>query len=141
MQILLVEDNLGDIELTKEALDTRELASELHVVRDGAAALDFLRRLGPYGDAPRPDLVLLDLNLPRLTGQEVLEEVKRDEALMAIPIVVLTSSAEAEDVTSSYSLHANCYVQKPVGLDEFIDTVHRIEDFWFVTAKLPPRAH
>ncbi len=139
VRILLVEDNPGDVELTREALASRPTSTELHVVQDGAEALDFLRQRGAYADAPQPDLVLLDLNLPRVTGREVLAEVKRDEALMAIPIVIFSSSADAQDVAATYSLHANCYVQKPATLDAYIDAVHRIEDFWSIAATLPSK--
>ena len=140
MRILLVEDNIGDIELAREALASSGVGSELDVVRDGAEALDFLRQRGAYTGVARPDLVLLDLNLPRVTGHEVLEVVKHHEELKCIPVVVFSTSANARDVRASYSLHANCYVQKPANLDAYIAAVHRIEDFWLVAAALPPKA-
>jgi two-component system response regulator len=139
VQVLLVEDNPGDVELTREALEEGRLANALHVVRDGEEALDFLMRRGRHRGAVRPDLVLLDLNLPKMSGREVLAEIKSDPTFSTIPVVVLTSSAAEEDVARSYELHANCYVQKPVGLEQFISIVRQIEDFWFVVVKLPRR--
>lgn len=139
VQILLVEDNPGDVRLTIEALRGAKVANELHVVSDGEAAIDYLRQRGPHADACRPDIVLLDLNLPRLDGREVLEDVKSDPDLGSIPILVLTSSAAQEDIARSYELHANCFVSKPVGFSEFISAVHSLEGFWLKIVKLPPR--
>lgn len=140
IEILLVDDNPADVRLAQEAL--RETSAEkknLRVVSDGVAALDFLRRRGPWGDAPRPDLILLDLNLPKKDGREVLAEIKMDEELRAIPVIVLTTSEDKEDVRRSYELHANCYISKPVGLDRYLEAVRRIDDFWLQLAQLPPR--
>lgn len=137
IEILLVEDNPGDVRLTREALKEAKMRNNLHVVEDGVAALEFLRREDGYGDAPRPDLILLDLNLPRKDGREVLEEIKADPELRRIPVVVLTTSEAEEDVLRSYNLHANCYVTKPVDLDRFIAIVRSIEDFWLTIVKLP----
>jgi len=138
VEILLVEDNPGDVRLTREALREGKVRNNLHVASDGVEALRFLRREEPYTEAVRPDLVLLDLNLPRKDGREVLEEVKADPALRHIPVVVLTSSQAEQDVLRAYDLHANCYVTKPVDLDQFIHVVRSIEDFWFTIVKLPP---
>jgi len=137
IEILLVEDNPGDVRLTQEALREAKVRNQLHVVEDGVQAMEFLRRTGPYADAPRPDLILLDLNLPRKDGREVLEEIKQDRSLMRIPVVVLTTSRAEEDILRSYDLHANCYVTKPVDLDQFITIVKSIEDFWLTIVKLP----
>jgi two-component system, chemotaxis family, response regulator Rcp1 len=138
VEILLVEDNPGDVRLTKEALKEGKVRNNLHVVDDGVKALAFLRRDDPYVDAVRPDLVLLDLNLPRKSGREVLEEIKKDPSLRHIPVVVLTSSEAEQDIVRAYDLHANCYISKPVDLDQFITVVKSIEDFWFSIVKLPP---
>jgi two-component system, chemotaxis family, response regulator Rcp1 len=138
VEILLVEDNPGDVRLTKEALKEGKVRNNLHVVDDGVKALAFLRRENPYTDAVRPDLVLLDLNLPRKGGREVLEDIKKDPVLRHIPIVVLTSSEAEQDIARAYDLHANCYITKPVDLDQFITVVKSIEDFWFSIVKLPP---
>jgi two-component system, chemotaxis family, response regulator Rcp1 len=138
-EILLVEDNPGDVRLTQEALKDAKLINHLHVVQDGVEAMEFLRRQGTYQDAPRPDLILLDLNLPRKDGREVLTEVKADERLKRIPIVVLTSSQSEEDLLKAYGLHANCYVTKPVDFDRFTEVVRSIEDFWFGIVRLPPK--
>lgn len=138
INILLVEDNPGDARLTREALAVSTLPNRLHHVRDGDEALAFLRHTGSYADMPTPDLVLLDLNLPRRHGREVLEEVKRDPALMHIPVVVLTSSEAEEDILRSYRLHANCFITKPADLEELSRVVHGIEQFWFTLVKLPP---
>ena len=140
IEILLVEDNPGDVELTREALHDSKVHMRLSVVNDGVDALAFLRREGPHGAAPRPDLVLLDLNLPRKDGRAVLAEVKRDPELRNIPIVVLTSSQAEQDIVKAYDLHANCYVTKPVDLDQFITIVRSIEQFWFTVVKLPRNA-
>ncbi|GAB7028276.1 response regulator [Geotalea toluenoxydans] len=139
IDILLVEDNPGDVELVREALGTGATRHILNVVRDGVQALNYLRRQGSYADRQLPDLVLLDLNLPRKGGREVLEEIKSDPDLKWIPIVVLTSSKAEEDILKSYSLHANCYVTKPVDFEQFMGVVKAIEDFWFTTVKLPFR--
>jgi two-component system, chemotaxis family, response regulator Rcp1 len=138
-EILLVEDNPGDVRLTQEALKDAKLINHLHVARDGVEAMEFLRREGTNGDAPRPDLILLDLNLPKKDGREVLAEVKADERLKRIPVVVLTSSQSEEDLLRAYGLHANCYVTKPVDFDRFAEVVRSIEDFWFGIVKLPPK--
>ena len=139
VEILLVEDNPGDVRLAREGLNECKIRNNLHVVDDGVKAMAFLRCQGEYAKAPRPDLVLLDLNLPRKDGREVLREVKEDESLRTIPVVVLTTSKAEEDILKSYSLHANCYVTKPMGLQQFLDVVRSIEDFWFTIVKLPPR--
>lgn len=138
IEILLVEDNPGDVRLTKEALRDGKILNNLNVVTDGVEAMAFLRREGDYADAPRPELILLDLNLPRKDGREVLAEIKRDEELKRIPVVILTSSAAEQDIIKSYNLHANCYVTKPVDLDQFIGVVKSIEHFWLKVVKLPP---
>ena len=138
VEILLVEDNPGDVRLTQEALREGKVRNNLSVAADGVEAIAYLRREGEYADAVRPDLILLDLNLPRKDGREVLEEIKADPALRHIPVVVLTSSQAEEDIVRAYDLHANCYVTKPVDLDQFIRVVESIEDFWFTIVKLPP---
>ncbi|MBF0283172.1 MAG: response regulator [Magnetococcales bacterium] len=138
IEILLVEDNPGDVELTREALLESKVHNRLHVVHDGEQALDFLHGRHEYSDKPRPDLILLDLNLPRRNGREVLQEIKGDDQLKAIPVVVLTTSRAEEDVLRSYKLHANCYVTKPVDLDKFFQVIRSIEQFWFTVVKLPP---
>jgi CheY-like chemotaxis protein len=138
VQILLVEDNPGDIRLTQEAMKEGDLPNKLHVVKDGVEAIAFLRRQGPYADAPRPDLILLDLNLPKKSGREVLEDIKSDPALKTIPVVVLTTSDAKTDVVNVYQLHANCFITKPVDLEEFMNVVRRIEEFWFSIVQLPP---
>lgn len=137
IDILLVEDNAADAELTREALADSKLLSRLHLVRDGVEALAFLRREGEYADVPRPDLVLLDLNLPRKDGRAVLTEIKADPNLRLIPVVVLTSSQAEQDVASAYELNANCYVTKPVDLEQFLTIVRSIEQFWLTVVKLP----
>lgn len=137
IEILLVEDNPADVRLTREALKEAKVRNQLHVVEDGVAAMEFLNRQGEYADAPRPDLILLDLNLPKKDGREVLEEIKQDDALKRIPVVVLTTSQAEEDIVKTYNLHANCYVTKPVDLDQFITIVRSIEDFWLTIVKLP----
>lgn len=138
VEILLVEDNEGDVRLTREALREGHLRNRLHVVEDGEKALDFLFRRGSYSDAPRPDLILLDLNLPRRDGREVLAEIKADASLKRIPVVVLTTSRAEEDLARSYDLHANCFITKPVAFDQFIQVVKTIENFWFTIVVLPP---
>ncbi|HEX8362851.1 MAG TPA: response regulator [Longimicrobium sp.] len=137
IEVLLVEDNPGDVRLTREALKEGKVHNNLHVAPDGVEALAFLRREGAYADAVRPDLILLDLNLPRKGGREVLEEVKSDPSLRHIPVVILTSSQAEQDIARAYDLHANCYITKPVDLDQFITVVKSIEDFWFTVVKLP----
>ncbi|RQG98018.1 response regulator [Natrarchaeobius chitinivorans] len=138
VQILLVEDNPGDVRLTEEAFKQGRIENDLHVVSDGTKALEFLNREGEYADAPRPDLILLDLNLPRTDGEEVLEELKEDPDLRSIPVIVLTSSRAEEDIVKSYELHANAYLTKPVDPDEFIEAVRAFEQFWFSVVRLPP---
>ena len=138
IEILLVEDNPGDVRLIKEAFREGKVLNILHVVEDGVEAMAFLRRENTYAQAPRPGLILLDLNLPRKDGREVLAEIKGDENLKRIPVVILTSSKSEEDVFRTYNLHANAYVAKPMGLNEFMATVRSIEDFWLVIVKLPP---
>ncbi|TDE18905.1 response regulator [Actinomadura sp. 6K520] len=137
IEVLLVEDDPGDVLLTVEAFEHNKVNNSLHVVNDGEQAMAFLRREGEYPDAPRPDLILLDLNLPRRDGREVLEEIKRDESLRRIPVVVLTTSEADEDILRSYNLHANAYVTKPVDFDQFISVVRRIDDFFVTVVKLP----
>jgi chemotaxis family two-component system response regulator Rcp1 len=139
IDILLVEDNPGDVRLTVEALKEGKVHNRLSVVQDGVEALAFLRREGKYADAPRPDVILLDLNLPKKDGREVLAEIKADDRLRRIPVVVLTTSKAEEDILRSYALHANCYVTKPVDLEQFITVVRSIEDFWFSIVRLPAR--
>lgn len=137
--ILLVEDNPGDARLAQEALKEGRMASRLKVVVDGVEAMSYLRREGPFADAPRPHLVLLDLNLPRKDGRQVLAEMKADPELRRIPVVVLTTSQAEQDVIKSYDLHANCYITKPVDLDRFIAVVRSIEEYWCAVVTLPPR--
>jgi CheY-like chemotaxis protein len=137
IEILLVEDNPGDVRLTLEALKEGKVRNNLSVVADGVEALAFLRRQGKYTEAPRPDLILLDLNLPKKDGREVLGEIKLDEVLKRIPVVVLTTSRAEEDILKSYDLHANCYITKPVDLERFFTVVKSIEDFWLTVVKLP----
>ncbi len=138
IEILLVEDNPGDVRLTQEALRDNKLHNRLSVVEDGVEALAFLRREGEYAESPRPDIILLDLNLPRKSGREVLEEIKQDDILKRIPVVVLTTSEDERDVMASYNLHANCYITKPVDLLQFISIVRNIKEFWFTIVRLPP---
>lgn len=137
IEILLVEDNPADVRLTQEALREGKVRNNLHVARDGVEALEFLRRQGKFAGAPRPDLVLLDLNLPRKDGREVLAQVKDDNELKTIPIVVLTTSSAEIDILRSYSLHANCYITKPVDLEQFVKVVRTIDDFWLTVVRLP----
>jgi CheY-like chemotaxis protein len=139
VEILLVEDDPGDVLLTQEALLGSKIRNNLHIASDGVEALAFLRQEGDYKESPRPDLILLDLNMPRKDGREVLAEVKADSSLKTIPIAVLTTSAQDEDILKSYQLHANCYITKPVGLDEFAQVVQSLDDFWFAIVKLPPK--
>jgi CheY-like chemotaxis protein len=137
IHVLLVEDDPGDVLMTQEAFEHHKLRNQLHVVPDGVEALAFLRREGEHADAPRPGLVLLDLNLPRKDGREVLQEVKADESLRSIPIVVLTTSQAEEDILRSYDLHANAYVAKPVDFERFIEVIRQIDDFFVSVVKLP----
>jgi CheY-like chemotaxis protein len=137
IEILLVEDNPGDARLTIEAMREAKVRNRIHVVEDGVEAMEFLRRRGRFGDAPRPDLILLDLNLPRMDGREVLSEVKSDPDLRRIPVVVLTTSQTEEDVIRAYDLHANCYVTKPVDLEQFMKIVNQIDEFWVKVVTLP----
>ncbi len=137
IEILLVEDNPGDVRLTREALKDSKLNNNLHVVNDGLEALAFLRKEGKYINAPRPDLILLDLNLPKKNGRDVLTEIKEDPDLKRIPVVILTTSSAEEDIIKSYNSHANCYITKPVDFEQFIKVVKKIEDFWFTIVKLP----
>jgi CheY-like chemotaxis protein len=138
IEILLVEDNPGDVRLTMEALKGGRVRNRIRVVENGVQAMDFLHRQGHYAAVPRPDLILLDLNLPKKDGREVLGEVKQDPDLKRIPIVILTSSAAEEDILRAYDLSANCYITKPVDLDQFLKVLKSIEDFWLVIVKLPP---
>ncbi|MBP7688179.1 MAG: response regulator [Thermoflexales bacterium] len=138
IDILLVEDNPGDADLAREALEDTKLHNRLHVVDDGEKALAFLRRQGAYAGVPRPDLILLDLNLPRKDGREVLAEIKSDDHLKRIPVVILTTSRAEEDVLKTYNLHANCYISKPIDLNQFMRVVKSIEDFWLSIVVLPP---
>ena len=139
IEILLVEDNPGDVRLTKEALKEGRFANLINVAVDGFEAMAFLRREGKYANASRPDLILLDLNLPKKNGREVLAEIKADSDLKRIPVLVLTSSQAEKDIVATYNLHANCYITKPVDFEQFICVVRSIEDFWFAVVKLPPR--
>jgi len=139
IHILLVEDNPGDVVLTREALHSCRVHNFFHVAADGEQALAYLRREGPFRDAPRPDLILLDLHLPRLNGTEVLALIKADPDLKRIPVVILSSSSAEEDIARAYDQHANCFITKPVDLDQFIRVVHSIEDFWVTIVKLPER--
>lgn len=136
-EVLLVEDSPGDVRLTFEAFRDANTLVNLHVASDGADAIAFLRRKGPYIDAPRPDLILLDLNLPKMDGREVLAHIKEDDGLRTIPTVILTTSEAEADIVKSYELRANCYLTKPVHLDEFENLVKSINDFWLTKAKLP----
>lgn len=137
MQLLLVEDNPGDVRLTKEALKAGEVVVNLNVARDGVEAIDFLRKQGSFQSAPDPDLILLDLNLPRKNGREVLSEIKNDPTLKKIPVLVMTTSRADQDINRAYSLNANCYITKPMDLDEFLRIVKSIEEFWLKTVTLP----
>jgi CheY-like chemotaxis protein len=138
VEILMVEDNPGDVRLTREALKEARIRNRLHAVSDGVEALAFLRRQGKYADAPRPRLVLLDLNLPRKSGRETLAEMKADPGLRRIPVVILTTSTDEQDILQSYDLHANCFITKPVDLDQFLIVVRSIEGFWLEVVQLPP---
>ncbi len=138
IEILLVEDNPGDVRLTREALKDGKVWNTLHVVEDGVAAMAFARKEGQYAHAPRPDLILLDLNLPKKDGREVLALLKSDETLKRIPVVILTTSQAEEDILKAYNLSANCYITKPVDFDQFLKVVRTIEEFWLTIVKLPP---
>ncbi|HAS13323.1 MAG TPA: response regulator [Acidimicrobiaceae bacterium] len=139
MQILLVEDSAADVRLTQEALKDAKILNELHVARDGVEAMDFLERRGDHADAPRPDIVILDLNLPRKDGKEVLAEMKGDPDLRSIPVAVLTTSDAEADVLETYDLGANCFLTKPVDLDQFLKVVQAVEEFWLGMVRLPER--
>ncbi len=137
IEILLVEDNLGDVRLTKEALSEAKVPNRLHVAHDGVVAMQFLRKEQPYSESPHPDLVLLDLNLPKKSGLEVLAQIKQDQALRTIPVIILTSSDAESDVLKCYDNYANAYITKPVVLEKYFTIVERIDDFWLATASLP----
>lgn len=137
IEILLVEDSPGDQRLTREALKEGKINNNLYIVEDGEEALAFLRKEGPFSTVPRPDLILLDLNLPKMNGQEVLEIIKRDEKLKRIPVVILTTSQADEDILKAYNLNANCYITKPVDFDQFSHVVKKIQEFWFTIVRLP----
>lgn len=139
IEILLVEDNLADVRLMEEALKDGKIDNNLSIARDGAEAMDFLHREGKYNGAPIPDIILLDLNLPKMDGRQVLKEIKNDEKLRSIPVVILTISKAEEDILKSYKLYANCYITKPVDLDQFFRVANSIEDFWLTIVKLPPK--
>ena len=140
IEILLVEDDPGDVELTQESLEESKIRVKLNVVNDGVQALEYLRKQNGYANATRPDLILLDLNMPRKDGREVLAELKIDENLKMIPVVVLTTSEADEDILKSYGLGANCYITKPVGLEQFSSVIQTFENFWFTIVRLPPNA-
>ena len=140
VEILLVEDNPGDVELTREAFKQSKINNNIHVAKDGEQALDFLRKQGTFTGVTTPDIVLLDLNLPKKDGRHVLEEVKQDEALRRIPVVIMTSSKSEQDVVKTYDLHANSYLIKPVNLEKFAEVVEAIENFWFTIVVLPDNA-
>ena len=137
--ILLVEDNPGDVRLTKEALKDAKVLNDIYVAKDGVEAMEFMHHEGSFANVPIPDLILLDLNLPKKDGREVLAEIKKDPKLKHIPIVVLTTSKAEEDIIKSYNLHANAYITKPVDLNRFVEIMHGLEEFWFTIVKLPPK--
>lgn len=139
VEILMVEDNPADVRLTEEAFKDAKVLNNMHVVGDGEAAMEFLRKKGGYSNAPRPDLILLDLNLPKKDGREVLAEIKEDPILRSIPVVILTTSDDEKDVFRAYDLHVNAYIKKPVDLNQFIKVVEIIEDFWLTVVKLPTK--
>jgi len=141
IEVLLVEDSVGDVRLTREAFKDARMHINLHVAVDGDDAMSFLKREGQYADAPRPDLILLDLNLPRKDGREVLKEIKESPTLAIIPVVILTTSASEEDILRTYQLHANCYITKPVDLEGFLKVVKSIDTFWLSVVKLPRDAN
>lgn len=140
IDILVVEDNPGDARLIREILNENKLYSSLYIVNDGVEAMSYLHNEGKFSIAPKPDLIILDLNLPRKDGREVLAEIKADDELKHIPIVIMTISQAEEDILKTYKLHANCYITKPIDLNEFIKVIKSIEDFWFSVVKLPPKA-
>jgi CheY-like chemotaxis protein len=137
INILLIEDNSGDARLAQEAFKEGKVKNQLHIVTDGMAATDFLFKINKYKDVPTPDLIILDLNLPKKDGREVLAEIKADDNLKRIPVVILTISKAEEDILKTYNLHANCYIMKPLNLDKFFEVVKSIEDFWLTVVKLP----
>ncbi len=139
IDILLVEDNPGDVRLTKEALKDAKVLNDVHVAKDGVEAIQFLHKEARFENVPTPDLILLDLNLPRKDGREVLAEVKADPKLKRIPIVILTTSKADEDIIKTYNLHANAYITKPVDLSRFVEIIHTLEEFWFSIVRLPPK--
>jgi CheY-like chemotaxis protein len=139
IDILIVEDNPGDARLIKEVLNDNKVYNSLYIVNDGVEAMNFLHNQGEYQNTPRPDIIILDLNLPKRDGREVLAEIKADEELRHIPVVIMTISQAEEDILKTYKLHANCYITKPIDLNEFIKVVKSIEDFWFSIVKLPPK--
>lgn len=139
VDILLVEDNPGDVRLTKEALKDAKVLNEIYVARDGVEAMQFVHNEGSFANVPMPDLILLDLNLPRKDGREVLAEIKKDPKLRHIPVVILTTSKADEDIVRTYNLHANAYITKPVDLNRFVEIMHALEEFWFSIVKLPPK--
>jgi two-component system, chemotaxis family, response regulator Rcp1 len=139
IEILMIEDSPEDVELTEEALKDAKVRNNLHIARDGVEGLAFLKREGQFADRPRPDLILLDLNMPRMDGRELLEKIKVEGDLKQIPTVVLTTSEAEEDILRSYQLHANCYITKPVDFEQFLKIVRSIEDFWFTVVKLPEK--
>lgn len=139
VDILLVEDNPGDVRLTKEALKDAKVMNEIFVAKDGVEAMEFLRRKGRFSNVPLPDLILLDLNLPKKDGRQVLAEIKEDPILKHIPVVVLTTSKADEDIVKTYNLHANAYITKPVDLNRFAEIIHVLNEFWFTIVKLPPK--
>ncbi|MGA2420545.1 MAG: response regulator [Candidatus Acidiferrum sp.] len=141
IEVLLVEDSAGDVRLTREAFKDAKVHVNLHVASDGVAAMAFLARQGEYANVPRPDLILLDLNLPKKDGREVLDEIKNSPTLQTIPVVVLTTSAADADILRSYRLHANCYITKPVGLEGFLTVIKSIDSFWLTVVKLPTHSH
>ena len=137
VEILLIEDNPGDARLTREALKDGKVRNSLHIVYDGEEATDFLFKRNQYKNAPRPDLIILDLNLPKKNGQEVLAEIKADDSLKSIPVIILTISKQEQDIIRSYNLHANCFLIKPIDLNQFFEVIKSIEDFWLTLVKLP----
>ncbi|MEM9819889.1 MAG: response regulator [Bacteroidota bacterium] len=141
IEILLIEDNEGDIVLTKKAFEDGKIRNNLNVCRDGQEGLDYLFRRGEYHDSVTPDLILLDLNMPKLGGREVLERIKNDERLSSIPVVILTTSEDETDILKSYQLHANSYVKKPVDFFQFVDVVREIQSYWFTIVKIPSKPH
>ncbi len=137
IEILLVEDSLGDARLTIEAMEENKISNRMHHVKDGVEAMDFLHKQGEYSDVSRPDLILLDLNMPKMDGREVLQQIKQDDDLKRIPVVILTTSQAEEDIVKSYDLNANCYISKPVDLDQFLEVIKSINNFWLSVVSLP----